>query len=123
MNRARHTARNAMTFLLLPLSLLPLYLAVPKLTGAETIPEERQALDAPKLEIYPPTGRSLTTESRAKVMELINAHTRDSLEEKDRLRIGFGALKNSAALTAVTVQGPPCFSGARNFMGCVESDP
>lgn len=58
--------------------------------------------DAPKLEIYPPTGRSLTTESRAKVMELINAHTRDSLEEKDRLRIGFGALKNSAALTAVT---------------------
>jgi len=44
-------ARSAMTFLLLPLSLLPLYLAVPKLTGAETIPEERQALDAPKLEI------------------------------------------------------------------------
>ena len=58
--------------------------------------------DAPKLEIYPPTGRSLSTESRAKVMEIINAHTRDSLEEKDRLRIGFGALKNAAALTAVT---------------------
>src|SRR5205814_1395686 len=58
--------------------------------------------DAPKLEIYPPTGRSLSVESRAKVMDLINAHTRDSLEEKDRLRIGFGALKNNAALTAVT---------------------
>jgi hypothetical protein len=58
--------------------------------------------DAPKLEIYPPTGRSLSVESRAKVMELINAHTRDSLEEKDRLRIGFGALKNNTALAAVT---------------------
>jgi hypothetical protein len=58
--------------------------------------------DAPKLEIYPPTGRSLTAESRAKVKEILNAHTRDLLEEKDRLRIGFGALKNNAALVAVT---------------------
>ena len=58
--------------------------------------------DAPKLEIYPPTGRSLTTETRAKAMEILNAHTRDVLEEKDRLRIGFGALKNNAALAAVT---------------------
>ena len=58
--------------------------------------------DAQKLELYPPTGRSLTTESRAKAMEILNAHTRDVLEEKDRLRIGFGALKNTAALTAVT---------------------
>jgi hypothetical protein len=35
-------------------------------------------------------------------MEILNAHTRDVLEEKDRLRIGFGALKNSAALVALT---------------------
>lgn len=58
--------------------------------------------DAPKLELYPPTARSLSPDSRAKAMEILNAHTRDSLEEKDRLRIGFGALKNSAALSAVT---------------------
>ena len=41
--RAGRMARNAMTFLLLPLSLLPLYLAVPKLTGDENIPVDRPA--------------------------------------------------------------------------------
>ncbi len=57
--------------------------------------------DAPKLEIYPPTGRSLTPEERAKVMETLNAHSREVLVENDRLRIGFGALKNVAAREAV----------------------
>jgi len=58
--------------------------------------------DAPKLEIYPPNGRSLSAETRAKVVETLNAHTRQVLTENDRLRIGFGALKNANALAAVT---------------------
>src|SRR5688572_25557417 len=51
MSRAGRMARSAMTFLLLPLSLLPLYLAVPKLTGDDHIPVDRRALDPPSLEI------------------------------------------------------------------------
>jgi hypothetical protein len=58
--------------------------------------------DAPKLEFYPPTGRSLSAETRAKVVETINAHARQGLNAGDRLRIGFGALKNAKALAAVT---------------------
>jgi hypothetical protein len=58
--------------------------------------------DAPKLELYPPTGRSLSPETRAKVVEILNAHTRQALTENERLRIGFGALKNASALGAVT---------------------
>ena len=58
--------------------------------------------DAPKLEIYPPNGRSLSAETRAKVVETLNAHARLALTENDRLRIGFGALKNANALAAVT---------------------
>jgi len=58
--------------------------------------------DAPKLEIYPPNGRSLSAETRAKVVETLNAHTRQVLTENDRLRIGFGALKNANALASVT---------------------
>lgn len=55
----------------------------------------------PKLEIYPPTGRALSAEERALVLETLNAHSREVLEEGDRLRIGFGALKNDAARAAV----------------------
>lgn len=58
--------------------------------------------DAPRLEIYPPTGKSLSTETRTKVVETLNAHSRQVLTETDRLRIGFGALKNANALAAVT---------------------
>jgi len=57
--------------------------------------------DAPKLEIYPPTGRSLIPEARAKVRETLNANSREVLTDNDRLRIGFGALKNVAARTPV----------------------
>lgn len=57
--------------------------------------------EGPKLEIYPPTGRSLSVEDRMKVMDTLNIHSRDVLVEGDRLRIGFGALKNVAARTAV----------------------
>jgi hypothetical protein len=55
----------------------------------------------PRLEIYPPTGRSLSAEERTTVMETLNAHSREVLVEGDRLRIGFGALKNPAGLAAV----------------------
>ena len=55
----------------------------------------------PKLEIYPPTGRALSAEDRATVLETLNAHSREVLVDGDRLRIGFGALKNEAARTAV----------------------
>ena len=58
--------------------------------------------DAPKLELYPPAGRSLSPETRAKVVETINAYARQGLNADDRLRIGFGALKNANALAAVT---------------------
>jgi hypothetical protein len=58
--------------------------------------------DAPKLELYPPSGRSLSAETRAKVVETLNAYSRQVLNENDRLRIGFGALKNASALAAVT---------------------
>jgi hypothetical protein len=56
---------------------------------------------APKLEISPPTGRSLSAEDRTMVMETLNAHSREVLVDGDRLRIGFGALKNTAARAAV----------------------
>ena len=55
----------------------------------------------PRLEIYPPTGRALSADERATVMQTLNAHSREVLAEGDRLRIGFGALKNAAATTAV----------------------
>lgn len=55
----------------------------------------------PKLEIYPPTGRALSPAERAHVMETLNAHSREVLVDGDRLRIGFGALKNDAARAAV----------------------
>jgi hypothetical protein len=55
----------------------------------------------PRLEIYPPTGRGLSAEERASVLETLNAHSRAVLVDGDRLRIGFGALKNDAARTAV----------------------
>ena len=58
--------------------------------------------DAPKLELYPPPNRSLSAESRATVMETINTYSRQPLTESDRLRIGFGALKNATAFAAVT---------------------
>ena len=57
--------------------------------------------DAPKLEIHLAAGRPLSAEDRADAMQTLNAHTRELLVDGDRLRIGFGALKNAAALKAV----------------------
>jgi hypothetical protein len=55
----------------------------------------------PKLEINSPIGRSLSDDDRATVMRTLNAHSRAGLVDGDRLRIGFGALKNAAAQAAV----------------------
>jgi hypothetical protein len=58
---------------------------------------------APRLEIHVPSGQPMSGEDRATVLQTLNAHAhaRDLLVEGDRLRIGFGALKNAAALDAV----------------------
>jgi hypothetical protein len=55
----------------------------------------------PRLEISPPTGAALSDEDRATVLRTLNAHSREALVEGDRLRIGFGALKNDVARAAV----------------------
>jgi hypothetical protein len=55
----------------------------------------------PRLEIHLPAGDALDDAQRATVMQILNAHSRAVLVEGDRLRIGFGALKNVAARTAV----------------------
>ncbi|MEJ7808889.1 MAG: hypothetical protein WKG32_00585 [Gemmatimonadaceae bacterium] len=67
----------------------------------------------PKLEIYPPSGRSLTPEERARVMQTLNAHSREVLLDGDRLRIGFTALKNVAGRTAVLALLDELLGGAR----------
>jgi hypothetical protein len=55
----------------------------------------------PKLELLPRAATLLTDEQRAATMEAINAHTSDPLLEDEKLRIGFGALKNTAGRTAI----------------------
>ena len=55
----------------------------------------------PKLEIHGKVGEALSDAERASVIETLNAHSREVLVEGDRLRIGFGALKNAAAQAAV----------------------
>ena len=55
----------------------------------------------PRLEVHAPGDSALADETRAMVMETLNAHSRTALVEGDRLRIGFGALKNDAARAAV----------------------
>lgn len=57
--------------------------------------------NAPTLEIAPPAGGSLTPAGRARATATLNAHSRAVLADGDRLRIGFGALKNAAARAAV----------------------
>jgi hypothetical protein len=55
----------------------------------------------PKLEIHTPSGQPLSAEDRTRALETLNLHSRAVLLEGDRLRIGFGALKNAAAQQAV----------------------
>ena len=66
----------------------------------------------PRLEIHAPTGRPLHAEERATVMQTLNAYSREVLVEGDRLRIGFGALKNPAALAAVLALMEQLLTGA-----------
>ena len=55
----------------------------------------------PRLELHGAAGPALSDEERAAALATLNAHSREVLVEGDRLRIGFGALKNAAALAAV----------------------
>jgi len=55
----------------------------------------------PKLEIHTPSDQPLSAEEREQVLQTLNTHSRAVLVEGDRLRIGFGALKNAAAQQAV----------------------
>ena len=54
-----------------------------------------------KLEIHGKVGEALSDAERAAVIETLNEHSREVLVDGDRLRIGFGALKNAAARAAV----------------------
>jgi hypothetical protein len=67
---------------------------------------------APRLEIHVPSGHALSGEDRASVLETLNAHSREVLVEGDRLRIGFGALKNAAAQSAVLALMERLLTGA-----------
>jgi hypothetical protein len=55
----------------------------------------------PALELFPRAAAALDEEERAMVRQTLNAHSRRELAVGDRLRIGFGALKNDAARAAV----------------------
>lgn len=57
--------------------------------------------EGPRLEIHLPSADALDDARQASVMRTLNAHSRAVLVEGDRLRIGFGALKNDAARKAV----------------------
>lgn len=56
---------------------------------------------SPMLEIHIGSSPTPGAERRAEVMRTLNAHTRATLVDGDRLLIGFGALKNATALAAV----------------------
>ena len=55
----------------------------------------------PRLEIHLPPGAATSAEERTAVRDTLNRHSREVLLEGDRLRIGFGALKNVAGRAAV----------------------
>lgn len=57
--------------------------------------------EVPKLELLPRAASVLTAEDRANAMSAINANSREGLLEDDKLRIGFGALKNVTQRNAV----------------------
>jgi hypothetical protein len=57
--------------------------------------------DVPCLELAPKSSKTLSAEDREKLTNTLNAHMREPLLPEERLRIGFSALKNAAALSAV----------------------
>ncbi len=57
--------------------------------------------DVPRLELVPKAAKSISPEDREKLLNMLNAHMREPLLPDEKLRIGFSALKNAAALAAV----------------------
>ena len=57
--------------------------------------------DAPKLALVPRAANVLTDDQIASARDTLNLHARDQIEAGDKLRIGFGALKNADARAAV----------------------
>jgi hypothetical protein len=55
----------------------------------------------PTVEFIPRSASVLSEADRAEVMNALNAHSRESLTKDDKLRIGFGALKNQTARAAI----------------------
>ena len=80
---------------------LPIRLGIPagRLCGACAVP--RRSLVGDPLDLPGGIGGA-EHEDRARLIEILNSYSRQALNEKDRLRIGFGALKNGAAFEAIT---------------------
>jgi len=57
--------------------------------------------DVPRLELVPKALKTISAENREKLVTMLNAHMREPLLPDEKLRIGFSALKNAAALAAV----------------------
>jgi hypothetical protein len=57
--------------------------------------------ELPQLELLPRAVRLLGEDDRSAAVRTLNAHSREALEDQAPLRIGFGALKNLGARTAV----------------------
>ncbi len=72
-------------------------------TGSRTVVWSAQATRGagPRFEFLPGTTRDVTEDEKRALRDAINAHSRETLEEQDRLRIGFGAMKNEATRTAL----------------------
>jgi hypothetical protein len=57
--------------------------------------------DVPRLELVPKALKTIPVEQREKLTSTLNAHMREPLLPDEKLRIGFSALKNAAALSAI----------------------
>ncbi|MBC7896976.1 MAG: hypothetical protein H7066_16275 [Cytophagaceae bacterium] len=56
---------------------------------------------APRLTLVPRAAQLLSEEQRQLATDTLNAHSREQILPGDRLRIGFGALKNPEARAAI----------------------
>ena len=66
--------------------------------GHRAFRDEKHSVDGVVQQLHGFRDRDADRET---VLQTLNAHSREVLVEGDRLRIGFGALKNAAAQTAV----------------------
>ena len=57
--------------------------------------------DVPRLELVPKALKTLSVDAREKLLNTLNANMREPLLPDEKLRIGFSALKNAAALLAI----------------------